>query len=127
MTISNFISKAWRKRKLPVMNGLAKSDGSFYAIRVEDYRPVAMDYQSRIFDINRENHFEWRGCFCDLPSSTHMDVTYHYGKENHGSDSFILAINSNHEVEWLFFDSCAEPFENYGSKMTKFMSLTTWA
>jgi hypothetical protein len=112
MTILDIISDGWLKEKLPIIDGLVKSDGSFYAIMIdEECRPIEMNYQATSFDISRENYSEYCSSVLGFASITHLGITYHCGEGSQGSDGFLLAVNSDNNAEWLFFSQESNPFE----------------
>lgn len=112
MTILDIISDCWHKEKLPIIDGLVRSDGSFYKIEVDcGCRPVEMDYQPTAFDISCKNYYQYCSSILGLTSIMHLGITYYCGEGSHGSDGFIIAINSDSKVEWLFFSQEANPFE----------------
>ena len=96
---------------MPIIDGLIKSDGSFYEIEVDDdCRPIEMNYQPTFFDISRKNYFEYCSSV-SFTSITHFDITYYCGEGSHGSDGFLLAINSDNKVQWLYFSQEVNQFE----------------
>jgi len=108
MTILDIISESWHNEELPVIDGLIKSDGSFYDIEVDDdCRPVEMNYQPTC----RDSYFEYCSSVLGFTSITHSGITYYCGEGSYGGDGFLLAINSDNKVEWLFFSQYANPFE----------------
>jgi len=112
MTILDIISDSWHKEELPIIDGLIKSDSSFYEIEVDDdCRPIEMNYQPLFFDISRKNYYEYCSSVLGFTSITHLGITYYCGDGSHGSDGFLLAINSDNKIEWLFFSQEANPFE----------------
>ena len=112
MTILDIISDCWHKEELPIIDGLVKSDGSFYEIEVDyDCRPVEMHYPPTAFDINRKNYYQYCSGVSSFNSTTHLGITYYCGEGSHGSDGFLIAINSDSKVEWLFFSQEVNPFE----------------
>jgi len=112
MTILDIISDCWHKEELPIIDGLIKLDGSFYKIEVDDdCRPIEMNYQPTSFDISRENYYEYCSSVFGFTSTMHGGITYYCGEGSHGSDGFLIAINSDNNVEWLFFSQYANPFE----------------
>jgi len=112
MTILEIILDYWHKQKLPIIDGLIKSDFSFYEIEIgDDCRPIKINYQPTFFDMSRENYSEYCSTALSYISVTHLNITYYCGEGSHGSDGFILAINNDNKVEWLFFSQEVNPFE----------------
>jgi hypothetical protein len=112
MTILDIISQLWDKEKLPIINGLVKEDGSFYDIEIGEYcYPVKNDYKPKKIDLSLKNYLECFSHIYILQQLTHFEITYYCGEGSHGSDGWLLALDSNNELKWLFFSQEANPFE----------------
>ncbi|MDR0286228.1 MAG: hypothetical protein LBI03_00730 [Clostridiales bacterium] len=58
MNILDIVADAWREGKLPVINGLIKIDGSFFAVQVEDCPAIVVNYTPLAFDVNNEDYIK---------------------------------------------------------------------
>ncbi|MCL1994503.1 MAG: hypothetical protein FWG66_16285 [Spirochaetes bacterium] len=104
MTIIDIIAKQWQEEKLPVINGLVKTDGSFYRLGTEGLLPAVP------IDLSQTDYNEEFSFITEIASLEHSGRKYYCGEGSHGSDGWLLATSAGGKIEWLFFDE-VNPFE----------------
>ena len=101
MSIIEIISKLWKNKKLPIINGMIKSDGSFYELDSNGLRLSTLEVR---------DYGKWHSSIIEIAFLKHLGVTYYCGEGSHGSDGWVLAIDSDNKIKWLFFGE-ANPLE----------------
>lgn len=115
MRIIDVISELWKQEKLPVINGLIKFDGSFYAPNGSfDVQYHSINKLIRLIPstLKEKNYYdEFSNIYAHGPL-IHLNTTYFWGEGSWGGDGFLVALDSNQKIKWLFFSYEANPFEN---------------
>ena len=88
--MENNFQKLWKKKKLPMINGLCKSDGTFY--KLEDGKLIKTAIPIKKYDISH--------VYINAQIE-HQGTTYFCGEGSWGDDGFLVALKDN-TISWLF-------------------------
>lgn len=87
------IQSLWKQDKLPIIDGLYKSNGMYY--KLTDNKVV-------IAELSKKDYFDWCSDISIHVKIEYQGIIYCCGEGSWGSDGYIIAIKNN-IVEWLFF------------------------
>lgn len=112
------IKDFWKHQESPSINGIIYPDESIQLIIITiDWGPPVkysfeLGTQTSISELESKNELEWSDCAV-MARLNLQDKNFEVlsGEASYGSDGFIAVINSsNHELCWLAFFNCSNPF-----------------
>ncbi len=114
----NRIKNFFEHQECPNVNGIIYPDGQIQLINVDVNWNRNKKYllqlggKTSIVELKRENTLSWNDCaILSTENYVDNDIEILAGEGDYGSDGFIAVINSiNHELIWLAFFDCSNPF-----------------
>jgi len=107
----------WKKRKLPIINGVISSNGFVDKICVDydennDYNRVLVNNGRIEFDVFFAEDKQFSNVFVrSKVTSKKGDITVFAGGGSYGGDGFIVVESSNSTIIWLAFFEDSNEFE----------------